>query len=69
MANLTIIQRSPDPEQVDAQSRTRRSIAEKIRAMGQNRIGALLLLLATARGDHLGERVRRLRTRRSGRPT
>ena len=46
MAELTIIQRSPDPEQV-AQSRTRRSIAEKIRGMGQNRIGALILLLAT----------------------
>ncbi|HVL62867.1 MAG TPA: Na+/H+ antiporter NhaA, partial [Microbacterium sp.] len=48
MTELTIIQRSPDPEQVTAQSRTRRSIAEKIRAMGQNRIGALILLLATA---------------------
>ncbi len=47
MAELTIIQRSPDPEQVVARSRTRRSIAEKIRAMGQNRIGALILLLAT----------------------
>ena len=44
MTELTIIQRSPDPEQVAAQSRTRRSIAEKIRAMGQNRIGALILL-------------------------
>ena len=48
MAELTIIQRSPDPEQVAAQSRSRRSIAEKIRAMGQNRVGALILLLATA---------------------
>ena len=47
MAELTIIQRSPDPERSAAQSRTRRSIAEKIRAMGQNRIGALILLLAT----------------------
>ena len=47
MAELTIIQQSPDPEQVDARSRARRSIAEKIRAMGQNRIGAMLLLLAT----------------------
>ncbi|WP_214468189.1 Na+/H+ antiporter NhaA [Microbacterium flavescens] len=47
MANLTIIQQSPDPEQVAERSRTRRSIADKIRAMGQNRIGALLLLLAT----------------------
>ena len=48
MAELTIIQRSPDPEQVAAQSRSRRSIAEKIRAMGQNRVGALILLIATA---------------------
>jgi Na+/H+ antiporter NhaA len=47
MAELTIIQRSPDPEQSAAQSRTHRSIAEKIRALGQNRIGALMLLLAT----------------------
>ena len=47
MAELTIIQRSPDPEQSAAQSRTHRSIAEKIRALGQNRIGALILLLAT----------------------
>jgi Na+/H+ antiporter NhaA len=44
---LTIIQRSPDPEQAEERSRTRRSIADKIRAMGQARIGALLLLLAT----------------------
>ncbi|MEZ3160616.1 Na+/H+ antiporter NhaA [Microbacterium sp. BWT-B31] len=48
MAELTTIGHSPEPEQVQARSRTRRSIAEKIRAMGQNRIGALLLLLATA---------------------
>lgn len=49
MANLTIIQTSPDPELVQAQARarSRRSIAEKIRAVGQNRIGALLLLIAT----------------------
>ena len=47
MTNLTIIQQSPDPEQVAERSRTRRSIADKIRGMGQNRIGALLLLLAT----------------------
>lgn len=47
MTNLTVIQTSPDPEQVEAQSRRRRSIADKIRAMGQNRIGALLLLVAT----------------------
>ena len=47
MANLTIIQTSPDPEQVDAQARNRRSVAARIRALGQNRIGAVLLLLAT----------------------
>lgn len=47
MANLTVIQTSPDPEQVDAHVRRRRSIADKIRAMGQARIGALLLLVAT----------------------
>lgn len=47
MAELTLIQRSPDPEQSSARSRSRRSIAEKIRSLGQNRIGALVLLLAT----------------------
>ncbi|WP_019179881.1 Na+/H+ antiporter NhaA [Microbacterium yannicii] len=47
MENLTLIERSPDPEDVAARSRTHRSIADKIRAMGQNRIGALLLLIAT----------------------
>ena len=47
MDNLTLIQRSPDPEEAEDRSRTRRSIADKIRAVGQNRIGALLLLLAT----------------------
>ena len=46
--SLTIIQRSPDPEQTDQRSRTHRSIADKVRAMGQARIGALLLLVATA---------------------
>jgi Na+/H+ antiporter NhaA len=50
MTNLTITQRPPEPEPGPAaqRSRTRRSIAEKIRAMGLNRTGALLLLLATA---------------------
>lgn len=48
MADLTIIEQSPDPEMVDAQTRARRSVAERIRAAGQNRISALLLLLATA---------------------
>ncbi len=48
MADLTVIERSPDPEDVGAQSRTRRSIADRIRAAGQSRLSALLLLLATA---------------------
>ncbi len=49
MTNLTLIQRSPDPEQVEESGRRRqhRSIADKIRALGQARIGAVLLLLAT----------------------
>jgi Na+/H+ antiporter NhaA len=46
MTILPVIQRSPDPEQVE-RSRSRKSIAEKIRAMGQARIGAMLLLGAT----------------------
>lgn len=47
---LTIIRTSPDPEQEQEQERrTRhRSVAEKIRELGQNRLGAVLLLLATA---------------------
>lgn len=45
---MTIAQRPPEPEPVAERSRTRRSIADKIRAMGLNRTGALLLLLATA---------------------
>jgi Na+/H+ antiporter NhaA len=48
MAELTLVQSSPEPEQVSRQSRARRSIAEKIRSLGQNRIGALMLLIATA---------------------
>ena len=47
MANLTVIQTSPDPEEIEEHARRRRSVADKIRAMGQNRIGALLLLVAT----------------------
>jgi Na+/H+ antiporter NhaA len=47
MTQLTVIERSPDPEQSAAQSRTRRSIAEKIASLGRNRIGAMLLLVAT----------------------
>lgn len=47
MANLTITPQTPEPEQVAPRSRSRRSIADKIRSVGQNRLGALLLLLAT----------------------
>jgi len=47
VTNLTLIQQSPDPEQVPQRTRRHRSIAEKIQAMGQSRIGALLLLIAT----------------------
>ncbi|MFF5108371.1 Na+/H+ antiporter NhaA [Streptosporangium sp. NPDC000509] len=47
MANSTTTRQSPNPEQVDAHSVASRSIAERVRALGQNRIGALLLLLAT----------------------
>lgn len=45
---LTVIQHSPDPDHPhDHSRRDRRSIAEYIRGLGRNRIGALLLLLAT----------------------
>ena len=47
MTNLTIIERSPDPEQTGAGDR-RPSVAERIRSLGQVRAGALLLLAATA---------------------
>lgn len=47
MTQLTVIERSPDPEEAQARTRAHRSIADKIRDMGRNRIGALLLLLAT----------------------
>ncbi len=46
MTNLTLIQRSPDPGHDHAAER-RPSIAERIRQLGQNRIGAILLLIAT----------------------
>ncbi|SFR84244.1 sodium/proton antiporter, NhaA family [Agromyces sp. CF514] len=48
MTDLTLTQRAPDPEPASSSTRPRPSIAEKIRDMGQNRIGALLLLIATA---------------------
>jgi Na+/H+ antiporter NhaA len=47
MTNVTIDTRRPDPEPTPERSRTRRSIAEKIHAMGLARSGALLLLIAT----------------------
>jgi Na+/H+ antiporter NhaA len=46
MTNLTVIERSPDPETHDPGGRGP-SIAERIRALGQTRMGALLLLLGT----------------------
>lgn len=48
MTTVTITKRPPEPEPAPERSRTRRSIADKIRAMGVNRTGALLLLVATA---------------------
>lgn len=48
MSELTIIRRSPDPEQQHVHERGHRSVADKIQAMGRARIGALLLLVATA---------------------
>ena len=45
---LTVIQHSPDPDHPHTHSRDdKRSIADVIRSIGQNRVGALLLLLAT----------------------
>ncbi len=48
MANLTVIERSPDPEHVDANARARKSVADRIRSLGRSKMGALLLLIATA---------------------
>ncbi|MFU8946323.1 Na+/H+ antiporter NhaA [Mycetocola zhadangensis] len=47
MPNLTIIERSPDPEATTDSGARRLSIAERLRSAGQVRIGALLLLAAT----------------------
>ncbi|MGW5360587.1 Na+/H+ antiporter NhaA [Actinopolymorpha pittospori] len=47
MTNLTVTQTSLDAEQGAARARRRSSIAARIDSMGQNRIGALLLLVAT----------------------
>jgi hypothetical protein len=46
MTNLTVIQTSPDPQQVATRARGRTSIGARIGAMRQNRIGALPLVLA-----------------------
>ncbi|QAY61324.1 Na+/H+ antiporter NhaA [Microbacterium protaetiae] len=48
MSDLTVIQTSPDPETVAQDAGRHRSIAEKVRAVGQARIGAGALLSATA---------------------
>ncbi|MGY4856415.1 Na+/H+ antiporter NhaA [Cryobacterium sp. AP23] len=47
MPELTVIRQSPDPDHAHVSDRRRRSVAEQIRALGQTRIGALLLLVAT----------------------
>jgi len=49
MSELTIIEHSPDPERPEEHSRRKQpSIAARIRDLGESRIGAILLLLATA---------------------
>ncbi|GAA5014574.1 Na+/H+ antiporter NhaA [Actinopolymorpha pittospori] len=47
MTNLTVIQTALDAEQGAARAGRRPSIAARIGSMGQNRVGALLLLVAT----------------------
>jgi Na+/H+ antiporter NhaA len=47
MTELTIIERSPDPERPRESSERRPSIAARIGDMGESRLGALLLLIAT----------------------
>jgi Na+/H+ antiporter NhaA len=47
VTNLTLVQRPSAPEPSDGHSRSRRSIADRVRSIGQSRTGALLLLLAT----------------------
>lgn len=47
MANLTTIERSPDPELPEAAGERRPSVAARIREMGVTRVGALLLLVGT----------------------
>jgi Na+/H+ antiporter NhaA len=48
MAALPIVGRTPDPGTAQTRVSSRPSIADRIRSMGQNRAGALLLLIATA---------------------
>lgn len=47
MSGLTVIRQSPDPEHVHVRDSGRRSLADRVRALGQARVGALLLLIAT----------------------
>ncbi|MPZ60547.1 MAG: hypothetical protein GEU93_04470 [Propionibacteriales bacterium] len=47
MANLTTIERSPDPEDPEAGDERRPSVAAWIGEMGVSRAGALLLLVGT----------------------
>ena len=47
MSELTVIRQSPDPEHPHARDSGRRSLADHVRALGQARVGALLLLIAT----------------------
>ena len=47
MSNLNLVMRSPDPENPDGGKAKLPSIADRIRSMDQNRIGAMLLLAAT----------------------
>ncbi|WP_166984202.1 Na+/H+ antiporter NhaA [Paramicrobacterium fandaimingii] len=45
---LTVITRSPNPTRIDNEPPRRAPLSERIQAMGQSRLGALLLLIATA---------------------
>ncbi|GAA0934863.1 Na+/H+ antiporter NhaA [Pseudonocardia zijingensis] len=47
MADLTVVERSPDPESPGPRTEREPSIADRIRNLGANRTGALLLLFGT----------------------
>src|SRR5687767_7465438 len=47
MSELTVIRQSPDPEHSHQRQRPPRSLTDRLRALGQQRTGALLLLAAT----------------------